>query len=169
MSTSTDFEAHWKVLHRKALEVIASPTEDRVNRMLCGLTALLFGLDESVKQKAAGALHLIIQLVNSLSNNSSKNQHDNDDNDKHQASTSDKTDHVFVVPSESITMAALKAIKSCVIRNPIGRNQCRAAGVFGFIQKTLIQYAQQIVVVEEAMTTLAAMCLSNDLNALQVS
>jgi hypothetical protein len=174
-SNGADFEHHWKRLHNKACEVIASPTDDTVNRMLGSLTALLFGLDESLKQKATGALHLIIQLVTSLNNSNNNNNTHDDDGDKKasQDTTDDRIlDHDVVpvpVRSESITMAALKAIKSCVIRNPIGRNQCRAAGVFGFIQQTLIQYSQHIVVVEEAMTTLAAMSLSNDLNALQVS
>lgn len=113
--------------------------EQQVQKLLDSLTQLLFGLDESIKQKATNALDLIIQLVNSLSSK-----------------------------SEPIAISALKAIKSCVIRNSVGRQQCRAAGVFPFLNTTLNEYQEHALIVEEAMTTLAALSMSNDLNALQV-
>jgi hypothetical protein len=123
-----------------------------VQLMLNRLTAHLFGLDESLKQKATNALDLIIQLVHS--------------------SVVDVGTAVAVqdqAVSQPISLAALKSIKSCIIRNPAGRNACRAAGVFPFLHSTMLHHAEDPILVEEAMTTLAAMCLSNDLNALQVS
>jgi hypothetical protein len=134
-----DFSAHWKLLQDKALEVmLEGGSEKEVQKLLDSLTQLLFGLDEYLKQKATNALDLIIQLVNSTT------------------------------ASQPIILSALKAIQSCVTRNAVGRQQCRAAGVFEFLSTTLDEYAQQVVVVEEAMTTLAAMSMCNDLNAKQV-
>ena len=158
----SDFSHQWTLLQEGAREVIAeSPNNPaHVQLMLNHLTALLFGLDESLKQKATNSLDLIIQLVQSsigtITTVTDSNSSNANTNNPHPE-------------SESISLAALKAIKSCVIRNPVGRNACRAAGVFEFLQSTLRHHFQDPILLEEAMTTLAAMCLSNDLNALQVS
>ena len=71
----------------------------------------------------------------------------------------------------------MKAIKSCVVRNPSGRCRCRSSGVFGLLgdmlnQQLLIEKEEtnekNAVLLEEIFTTLAAVCLGDDLNALQV-
>jgi hypothetical protein len=174
MPQGSDFFHQWSLLQEQAREVIAeSPSNPaHVQLMLNRLTALLFGLDESLKQKATNALDLIVQLVHCSSiavvpatTSSTTATTTTTGTSK---STTINTDPP-VAASEPISLAALKAIKSCVIRNPVGRNSCRAAGVFPFLQSTLVHHAQDPILIEEAMTTLAAMCLSNDLNALQVS
>jgi len=77
-------------------------------------------------------------------------------------------------------MAALKAIKTCVIRNPAGRSRCRSAGILTFINSVLElstcskeeqdgDGVTNAILAEEAFTTLAASCLGDDLNALEAS
>lgn len=151
-TVTSDFGHQWRLLEEGAREVIAeSPSNPaHVQLVLNRLTATLFGLDESLKQKANNALDLIIQLVQSSA-----------------VGVGDEAQEQAV--SEPISLAALKAIKSCIIRNPAGRNACRAAGVFPFLHSTLLHHGEDPILVEEAMTTLAAMCLSNDLNALQAT
>ena len=172
----SDFSHQWTLLQEGAREVIAeSPNNPaHVQLILNRLTALLFGLDESLKQKATNSLDLIIQLVHSsigtctpttITTVTDKNS-SNANTNTNTSSTITNDPHP---ESKPISLAALKAIKSCVIRNPVGRNACRAAGVFEFLQSTLQHHSQDPILLEEAMTTLAAMCLSNDLNALQVS
>lgn len=138
---SQDFTHHWKLFHEKAIATASnkSSTALEIQSLLDRLTQLLFGLDESLKAKAIGALALIITLVTSLP------------------------------PSEEILLAALKAIKSCVIRNSIGRRRCRSAGIFEWLSSSadVTFDSKNPVIVEEAMTALAAMCMSNDLNSLQ--
>jgi hypothetical protein len=141
---SKDFIHDWKLFREKALEVASQESvnkEEEVQSLLDRLTQLLFGLDESSKAKATGALELIVTMMKSLQ----------------------------VVVSDSIVLSALKAIKSCVIRNSIGRRRCRSAGIFEWLKDSDVSSADSAnpVLVEEAMTALAAMCLSDDLNSLQ--
>ena len=79
--------------------------------------------------------------------------------------------------SKPIMLSSLKAIKTCVLRNPAGRCRCRSAGVFSFFKDILDAIldggkekdAEDALLVEQVFTTLAACCLGDDLNALQVS
>jgi len=124
----------------------------RILTTLATITKFVFGLDvtkkSSVVLHAAGALELIIALV--------------------QSSNTIGDDAM----SKTIKMGALKAIKTCVVRNPAGRSRCRSAGVLTFINDvfdTMMLDDTNAVLVEEAFTTLAAVCLGDDLNALQAS
>ena len=77
--------------------------------------------------------------------------------------------------SKPLMLSSLKAIKTCVLRNPAGRCRCRTAGVFQYLKDILNliqsnsdtekQDAEDKLLVEQLYTTLAAICLSDDLNA----
>ncbi len=115
---------------------------------------LIFGLDGEKKSKVVlfggGALELIVALVrrsNALNQN-------NDDTEV-----------------QKITLSALKAIKTCVLRNPAGRSRCRSSGALDMVFQVLeihMVASGNVALIDETFTTLAAMCLGNDLNALQV-
>merc|ERR1712038_1554434 len=74
--------------------------------------------------------------------------------------------------------SSLKAVKTCVLRNPAARCRCRSAGIFSFLTDILDvilddekeeKDAEDKLLVELLFTTLAAVCLGDDLNALQAS
>lgn len=74
---------------------------------------------------------------------------------------------------DHIIVSTLKTIKCCVIRNKSGRVRCRSARVFDLLCQIVRDYLNKkeigpaAVVVEEVFTTLAAICLNDDLNSLQ--
>lgn len=119
---------------------------------------LIFGLDEKNKSEfvlhGTGVLELIISLAWTSEAISKKSNFECDN----------KT-------TEGIQVAALKAIKTCVVRNATGRSRCRSAGVLLWLNQVLdvAFLSNNASLIEEAFTTLAAICLGNDLNALQAS
>ena len=148
---SEGFKILWNTFRDKAIKVADEPNDtnvyhDKVISLLDTLQKLIFGLDEGRKTIAVknGALELIVKLSDTLPS------------------------------SDRVVMSALKATKSCVIKNPTGRQYCRSAGTLKWMKTTLqTSVAQRDVskaaLVEENITTLAAICLGDDLNALQVS
>ena len=122
------------------------------------ITKLIFGLDEKNKTNVVlyggGALELVIALVKSSCF---------DDLDKELATEF----------KNKIQTSAMKAVKTCSIRNPAGRSRARAAGVVSFLKEVLdravLESDSNDVIAEEGFTTLAAICLGDDLNALQSS
>ncbi len=115
---------------------------------------LIFGLDGEKKSKVVlyggGALELIVALVR-RSNALNKNSDDTE--------------------AQKIILSALKAIKTCVLRNPAGRSRCRSSGALDMVFQVLETHmiaGGNVGLIDETFTTLAAMCLGNDLNALQV-
>lgn len=136
----------------------------RVLVVLDSIIKLTFGIDGEKKAQVVayggGALELIVELVRStgvLSSSSTSN-------------TENKVIELDQIQRRSIIFTSVKAIKSCVVGNPAGRRRCRSAGVFPFISDTLdeLMVLENAVLVEEVFTALAAICLGNDLNALQV-
>lgn len=130
--------------------------------MLDTLTKLIFGLDEKKKAQVVshggGTLELVMTLFKSASI----------------TETDSETDKIEM---SKIQMSALKVIKTCAIRNPAGRRRARTAGVFDFIKDVLdttvvkseLDSNSTVSLAEEAFTTLAALCLGDDLNALDAS
>ena len=147
---SDGFKILWNTFRDNATKVADEPDDtqvyhDKVVSLLETLQKLIFGLGEGRKTIAVknGALELIIKLSDTLSS------------------------------SDRVVRSALKAIKSCVVKNPTGRQYCRSAGILNWMKTTLqASVAQRDVsnatLVEESITTLAAICLGDDLNALQV-
>ena len=134
--------------------------DQRILITLETITKLIFGSDGKKKARvvlyADGALELIVALVKRSGVLNVKNI---DNNGSDQAEMSKK-----------IILSALKSIKTCVLRNPAGRARCRSSGALGMISNVfeLCMMEQHATIVEEAFTTLAAMSLGDDLNALEV-
>lgn len=134
--------------------------DQRIMITLETITKLIFGSDGEKKSRvvlyAGGALELIVALVkrSGVLDVKKINDYGNDKADM----------------SKKIILSALKSIKTCVLRNPAGRARCRSSGALGMISKVfkLFMMEQHAIIVEEAFTTLAAMCLGDDLNALEV-
>ena len=147
----TGFTQLWSTFRDQATQVANNPTDtheyqQKVAGLLETLQRLIFGLDQGKKLVAVknGALELIVKLSDTFQ---------------------------F---SDPITLAALKATKSCVVKNPAGRTCCRSAGTLKWMNTRLTsllsnQDPSKATLVEEGLTTLAAICLGDDLNALQVS
>jgi hypothetical protein len=133
------------------------------------ITKLIFGLSANRKAQVVvhggGAIELIVGLVRA----SKVLELDNDE--------------MYVTAlSKPIILSSLKAIKTCVLRNPAGRCRCRSANVFEFLKDILNAIVKDFsgnkeqdnddddnkLLVEQVFTTLAAICLGDDLNALQV-
>lgn len=124
------------------------------------LTKLVFGQDQDNKAKlvlyGGGALELIVGLVerSQIILNATQDTKINEDQRK-------------------LLMAAIKAIKICVLRNPPGRARARISGasetLLDIIKLTLSCIHKDAVLMDEALTAYAAVCLGDDLNALQVN
>jgi hypothetical protein len=116
---------------------------ERVLKVLKNFQRLIFALDKDKKSIAVnydkGGLELILYLIG---------------------------DSTF--DDEEITVAALKCIKSCAVNNPPGKSRCRRAGVFSYFSCILeiCCHGRREKITEEALTTLAAICIGDDLNAL---
>jgi len=130
---------------------------------------LTFGLDGDKKAQVVahgdGALELIVGLARSTGVLSSSPSTPSTDAG---TATDDEKRRQHDV---SVVFASVRAIKSCVVRNPAGRWRCRSAGVFGLMGDALDRFmvAGNEDLVDEVFTAMAAMCLGNDLNALQGS
>jgi len=80
--------------------------------------------------------------------------------------------------AKPIVLSSLKAIKTSVLCNVEARCRYRSAGVFSYLKDILDVIlkggeqeendAEDKMLVEQVFTTLAAICLGDDLNALQV-
>ena len=134
----------------------------RIMITLDTITKLTFGLGATKKAQVVvhgdGAVELIVALVRS----------------------SQVLNDTYKTPlSKPIILSSLKALKTCVLRNPAGRCRCRTAGVFSFLNDVLDmiqggdnmykQDAEDKLLIEQLYTALAAICLGDDLNAFQVS
>ena len=135
----------------------SATTTKQTMTLLTTIVKLVFGLDETKKtfvvQHDRGALWLVLALAN-------LNDSIRDDN--------------------AVTQMAIKAIRCCVVKNPAGRSRCRPE-VLEWVQATTENLLEKVqsndktkmdssaVLMEEAMTTLAAICMGDDLNALQAS
>ena len=117
------------------------------------ITKLTFGLDGANKSKmvlhGAGVLELVIALTEKSNANAFSGEGS----------------------QKSVQIAALKAIKTCVLRNAAGRSRCRLAGIPEFVNHVLDTaiLTSDAALAEEAFTALAATCLGDDLNALKAS
>ena len=171
------FAKLWKSLYDPALalsNVKLTPNDDtdtslhsqRVVAILQAMCKLNFGVDEGKKSIAIvygeGCLELTLKLVSTARVG-------------YPSFVGDETDSDAVGMSqqqhEAVWRSGLKMVKCSVIRCRVGRARCRTAGVFGFIKRLLQMHLDQdnaASLVEECMTTLAAICLGDDLNALQV-
>jgi hypothetical protein len=145
----------------KGKEIINKQQQQHQKKIIITINTiakLIFGLDKKQKTRVVlhgeGALELIMALVN---------QSDHDQ-------------------ATLVQTSALKAIKTCVLRNPAGRSRCRSAGVLTYINAVLQQSlnlddngntnanaSTDVTLAEEAFTTLAALSLGDDLNALEAS
>jgi hypothetical protein len=131
-----------------AISSTTTPSPTEIIQVVSNMAQWLFGGDESHKQKAIGALEWIVLLLQCLPPSSS-------------ASAIEQPYNYYIIKG-------LKAIRTCVVRNPIGRDQCRSSGALNWIQSILEEWSDDGTVVEEGMTTLAAICINHDINALQV-
>mmetsp|Transcript_39079 Transcript_39079/g.79685 ORF Transcript_39079/g.79685 Transcript_39079/m.79685 type:complete len:365 (-) Transcript_39079:130-1224(-) len=172
-SKQQTFSQLWSALYAEALKVAeigkASPTsssdpkhKQKVVVVLEKVCNTVFGL--GTENKAAiishgdGTLELIVSLVSSTDALSDK-----------KAATGDKQTGSEGQLDNKILVMAMKAVRTCVVRNPVGRLRSRSAGVFLLLKDTLVGFSDDVHLVEESMTTLAAVCLGDDLNTLQGS
>lgn len=166
-TTKEQQQKHQQYNNNNNEEEIAK-NHQRIMITLDTITKLIFGLSANRKAQVVvhggGALELIVALV--------------------------RTSQVlqkYTTPtalSKPIIISSLKAIKICVLRNPAGRCRCRTAGVLLLLRDILevivdigdeseskvedIADVEDKLLVEHVFTTLAAICLGDDLNALQV-
>lgn len=129
----------------------------QVVTLLDSMTKLMFGLEEGKKSIAihhgTGSIELAICLVSSAHCLPPRS-----------LPTDENTEMLLLT-------SALKTMKTSVVRNPAGRTRCRSAGAFDFLCSVLDYCLENTVpasLIDDALTTLAAMCMGNDLNALQV-
>lgn len=148
----SDFVAIWGEFYDKAVASVTSYKDEpediqrqQALKLLNNFHRSIFALDQEKKSAAVnyggGGLELILSIVSTI----------NARND------------------EQVIIAVLKSLRSCVVNNPIGRSRCRRAGVFdyvGDIMEACLE-GEKKKVTEEVLTTFAAMCLGDDLNALQ--
>lgn len=141
----------------------------RVLIVMESIVKLTFGLDGEKKAQVVahggGALELIVELVRSTGVLLSSSSTSRTISKVKEEALWDETQR------HNIILSTVKAIKSCVVRNPAGRWRCRSAGVLTFLCDVLDQsmITGNADIVEDIFTTLAAICLGNDLNALQGS
>lgn len=131
--------------------------KQRVVAALDGLVQIVFGLDTNIKAAVVshgdGALELIVALTRST-------------DVLRQGGRSVGTERTDA--DTQILTSSFKAVKACVVRNPVGRSRMRSAGVFELTDEALANN-NDAPLVEEILTSLAASCLGDDLNALQAS
>jgi len=127
-----------------AVEKSSVQNKKQILNVLDTFQKMIFGVDENSKRFAVnhgnGGLELILNLT--------RNRIDAD-----------------------LMVAALKALKCCVIGNRAGKMRCRHAGVFEYITLVLKEGCkdENELIAEEAVTTFAAMCMGETLNAVQGS
>ncbi len=179
-ATSPDTDALWAKFYDQACTLLSATEEkllggdskvenaeitklhQRIMIALDTITKLTFGLGETKKAQVVvhgnGTIELIVGLVRS---------------------SQVLNDVKMTSLSKPLILSSLKALKTCVLRNPAGRCRCRTAGVFSFLKDILNiiqgksdtqkENAENKLLVEQLYTTLAAICLGDDLNAFQVS
>ncbi len=138
-------EQAWKFIDDKS-ELEDDKLSQKIIVTLETVTRVLFGLDSEDKcwniSYGRGTLEMIVALYNK------SKQHD-----------------------KKVDLCTLKAFKTCVIRNARGRSRCRSAGVFNILRSILELYIKKEKnpeIAEEGLTTLAAVCMGDDLNGLKV-
>ena len=116
--------------------------EDESLRIVQTISKLSFGQDPIMKNVLidGGALELVVMAIEGQEGQSAS--------------------------EVEILTEALKAIRLCVIRNPIGRERCRAAGILKCLED-LLKPDANATLVEDVLTTVAAVCMGDDINALQ--
>jgi tetratricopeptide (TPR) repeat protein len=174
------FAKLWKSLYDSAVALLAKEGGDEHHRqeitiILQAMSQVIFGVDEGKKAIAIcykqGCLQLCMKLVESAHVvyplNTRTRKIDTDSVAESPKLTNEQ---------DAVWRGALKLIKCSVIRCNVGRTKCRTAGVFDFFQALLVTFLPApttdrnvALLMEECMTTLAAVCLGNDLNALQAS
>jgi len=172
---SAGFAKLWKSLYDPSLALSntllsqddsLAQHRQQVMHMLQAMSKIIFGVDEGKKSIAIvyglGCLELCMKLVASAQVGYLEGE------------TNDTTILQFSHEGEAVWRSGLKVVKCSVIKCKVGRARCRKARVFDFI-KTLLEIFLEYddnrhaaSLVEECMTTLAAICLGDDLNALQV-
>jgi tetratricopeptide (TPR) repeat protein len=137
---------------------------ENVVAILSGMTKIVFGVDEHKKAFCVwygiGCLELTMKLIESC-----------------QLSLPLDPDSQVVQPPQTeqeqdVWRSGLKMCKCLVVKSKMGRTKCREAGIFTFMAKTLHLFLHEegnASMVEEALTTLAAICLGDDMNALQAA
>ena len=160
------FHDVWRTLYAHSMQLVDKNNNNKTTRdhekavlsVLNTIIKLVFGLDETKKSFVVsyghGGLHLIVSLL---------------------------TTTTTTTEDYDLVLAGVKAIRCCVIRNAVGRSRCRSDGVLDWIETVLSNLVVVVsnqqdapqpplsTVVEETLTTLAAVCLGDDLNALQAS
>lgn len=129
----------------------------RINITLDVVNKLIFGQDQENKAQlvlyGGGALELLVDLVR----------------------RSEVLDSTSLLDDQERTLllTAVKGIKICVLRNAPGRARVRISGALDTLLDSVnlcLQHQQNdALLMEEILTTCAAVCLGDDLNALQVS
>lgn len=128
---------------------------EKVVAILSGMTKIVFGVDENKKAIAVtygdGCLELTMKLMESCQLDHQEQQSSEEEQD--------------------VWRSGLKMCKCSVVRSKVGRTRCRAAGILEFLHQVLSTFLHEgnASMVEEALTTLAAICLGDDLNALQAA
>jgi hypothetical protein len=123
------------------------------------VTKMIFGQDQANKAQlvlyGGGALELLVDLVRRsevLDTTSCKSLLDDQE--------------------RTLLLTAVKGIKICVLRNAPGRARVRISGALdtlsGSVNLCFQQQQNDALLMEEILTTCAAVCLGDDLNALQV-
>jgi hypothetical protein len=135
---------------------------DLLKRILITLdlvTKMIFGQDQANKAQlvlyGGGALELLVDLVR-------------------RSKVLDPTRSTSLLDDQerALLLTAVKGIKICVLRNAPGRARVRISGALDTLLNSMNLCFQQqkndALLMEEILTTCAAVCLGDDLNALQV-
>lgn len=80
-------------------------------------------------------------------------------------------DASIIMKINSALIVGLKTLQTCVFKNSVARKLCRSEDVLGLLKRimTVARNNGNLLVFQESCTTLAAVCLGNDLNALIAS
>lgn len=148
--SSTDFGKAWDRFSKNAGENPAS--RENALKVLQTITKLAFGQDEAKKTVLVngGALELITTCS-----------------------------RPYYREDDAIVAESLKAIRCCVVRNPVGRAKCRSARILIYMHDLLLSQhllenntscrKNNAVLAEDVLTTIAAVCIGDDLNSLQAT
>ncbi|CAB9502569.1 expressed unknown protein [Seminavis robusta] len=123
--------------------------------ILFSLRKLLSSLDQSTKEHACknGAISIIVKMANFVL--------------QQDASLPNSNQQKFL-------SLVCKSLQTCVFQNPAGRAVCRREGVFRLLHRIAVSVSAKtpaeastmaLELLEDAFTSLAAICLGDDLNA----
>jgi hypothetical protein len=123
------------------------------------VTKLIFGQDQANKAQlvlyGGGALELMVDLVR-----------------RSEVLDTTRSTSLLDDQERTLLLTAVKGIKICVLRNAPGRARVRISGALNTLLNSVNLCFQQqqndALLMEEILTTCAAVCLGDDLNALQV-